>query len=371
MKQRSATGPLRIFVGDRSSFSSALPTPFVYPWWGKPPEDSRDPAAGRFDDYIKVARIRFNRSDLAGCDVAVLPFDWNETEENPSLRREAEQFLEAARMAGKRVVVFYLSDSDRPLRFENAVIFRSSLYESKRLKNEYALPGWSEDLGWRYREKKIDIRRWQERPVVGFCGFAPSPTWRKILKRRFGKILNKAWEDATIRNRALKLLSEDARIKPNFIRRNEFLAGALAGGDRTDYAVLQRSRKEFAENTLQSDYVLCARGAGNFSYRLYETLCCGRIPVFVNTDCVLPFEDRIAWKRLCVWVEAEDLPMIGTTIAGFHKNLEPEGFKVLQKECRSAWLDHLSPKGFFSTLHTQLLELIKSEGDQPLRKGWL
>ena len=73
----------------------------------------------------------------------------------------------------------------------------------------------------------------------------------------------------------------------NIVLRPSFYGGA-AGGDPD--AQLQ-ARTGYVENLVASDYVLCARGAGNFSYRLYETLSCGRIPVFVDTDCVLPHED--------------------------------------------------------------------------------
>ena len=43
----------------------------------------------------------------------------------------------------------------------------------------------------------------------------------------------------------------------------------------------------------KSLFTFCYRGAGNFSYRFYETLMMGRIPILVNTDCVFPFEDKV------------------------------------------------------------------------------
>lgn len=168
--------------------------------------------------------------------------------------------------------------------------------------------------------------------------------------------------DATVREEAMRYLSVDPQVKTNFIRRDEFLGGAISAGGKVDYPTLQHSRKEFAENIFQSDYVLCARGAGNFSYRLYETLCCGRIPVFVNTDCVLPYEDRIDWKQLCVWVEVEELSGIGEKVTQFHRKLSPEEFKALQQKCRKVWLEYLSPRGFFHTLRTQLPEIITPGG---------
>ena len=108
------------------------------------------------------------------------------------------------------------------------------------------------------------------------------------------------------------------------------------------------ARNEYVQNMVESDYILCARGAGNFSYRLYETLCCGRIPVFIDTDCVLPLESSIDWKSHCVWVEGSDVAHIGDQVAAFHASLTPAEFADRQRACRALWETHLSPQGFFA-----------------------
>jgi hypothetical protein len=105
---------------------------------------------------------------------------------------------------------------------------------------------------------------------------------------------------------------------------------------------------------VNSDYILCARGKGNFSFRLYETLSCGRIPVFINTDCVLPYDFEINWKEFCVWVEEEDIDSIAKRVAEFHNALTPEGFTAIQRKCRKLWEDRLSPEGFFANFHKHL-----------------
>jgi hypothetical protein len=86
---------------------------------------------------------------------------------------------------------------------------------------------------------------------------------------------------------------------------------------------------------------------GNYSIRFYETLSCGRIPVFVNTDCVLPFEEWIDWKSYCVWVEAHEVARAAEKVAEFHDGLSDAEFRDRQRACRQLWLDWLSPLGFF------------------------
>jgi len=110
-------------------------------------------------------------------------------------------------------------------------------------------------------------------------------------------------------------------------------------------------RREYVQNIVESDYVVCTRGAGNFSYRLYETLSCGRIPVFVDTDCVLPYDFLVDWREHCVWVEEDDLPQIGERVLEFHEGLGEKEFVELQHHCRRFWEQYISPEGFFSNFH--------------------
>ncbi len=99
-----------------------------------------------------------------------------------------------------------------------------------------------------------------------------------------------------------------------------------------------------------NDYTLCIRGAGNFSYRLYETLAAGRIPLFINTQCVLPMEDRIDWKSHCVWVEESQMSEAGAILKAFHAALTPERFADLQRRNRELWERSLNSLDFYREL---------------------
>jgi hypothetical protein len=101
---------------------------------------------------------------------------------------------------------------------------------------------------------------------------------------------------------------------------------------------------------LNSDYTLCVRGIGNNSVRFYETICCGRIPIFVNTDSVLPFEHLINWKALCVWVDEKEIDNIAEVVANYHKKISPQEFIDLQIQLRNIWKQYFSPEGFFNNM---------------------
>ena len=54
---------------------------------------------------------------------------------------------------------------------------------------------------------------------------------------------------------------------------------------------------------------------------MYETLALGRIPVFINTDCTLPFSNIIEWDKHVVWIEKEDIINIVIQINGKKRGL--------------------------------------------------
>lgn len=153
------------------------------------------------------------------------------------------------------------------------------------------------------------------------------------------------------RLRALRALSRSREVDTNFIIRSRFWDGTVLPSGLVDKERQRVARGEFLKNMIHSDYILCARGVGNFSYRLYETLSCGRIPVFIDTDCFLPYHLEIDWSRYCVWVEEEEIDRIGQKVAKFHESLKAEEFTELQKACRRLWEEWLSPEGFFSNFH--------------------
>jgi hypothetical protein len=299
-------------------------------------------------------------TSLEEADFAVMPAPWELVADNKPALDLACEFARNVNACGKRTIIFFWSDSDEEVPIDNAVVFRTSMYRSKRRTNEYAMPSWSDDFVMKYQGGKLPVREKKRKPVVGFCGYAAplEPPLSSKLRAALGagaalwrKRKRQPRHGAYIRAEALRYLSQSNQVETNFIIRDQFLAGALLAGGRTDSDCFSRAQLEYVHNMIESDYILCARGGGNFSYRLYETLSCGRIPVFVDTDCVLPYDFAVDWNRHCVWVDASELSKISGKVAEFHNSLSPQEFADLQRENRLLWEDWLSPEGFFANLH--------------------
>jgi len=346
----SANAVFSIFSDRTFLASPATPHAVILmPFWGTNSEPEGDPDNGRFDRYAELGRSFLRLSALADCDIGAFPQNWESAGEQAA--ELATRFSAACRQAGKTPVVFHGADSTEPLPVE-AVVFRASLLRSRRRPSEFALPAWSEDFLANHLGGELRIRSKQPRPVVGFCGNTmsgpPARTFGRTLRRAVG-----VRDDPTRtlagdhpRTLALRALGRDSRLETSFVLRETFWAGAIDGPSS-----LLDARDEYVRNMLESDYVLCARGNGNFSYRLYETLCMGRIPVFIDTDCVLPLDFDIDWRDYCVWVDEAEIEQIGDQVLEFHESLDESEFEERQRACRRLWETHISPQGFFANFH--------------------
>ena len=252
---------------------------------------------------------------------------------------------------------FYSSDDAAPIAADasEVVLYRTSLFASTRLAHERAMPALSDDLSADTGGKPLE-RPWLELPSVGFCGFVGSP-----LKRIGFKVLghHDKSEGLVLREKAMSALEKSNVVRSQFVRRTSFWGGSMS---RFHFDANRQTnvRAEFVQNLLGSDYALCVRGKGNFSYRLYEVLSAGRIPAFVNSDCVLPFADQIDWKQHMVWIEHDELADAAALIRRFHSALGPDGFVELQRRNRRLWVDWLSPQAFF---YQALKDLAPLAGD--------
>ncbi len=349
---------------DRQDLPDGLPhIAFLYPFWGRNAEDASNPNSRRYDQYAEMGSLLFQLSSIEDAQLALLPFDWSQAATHPDALSLAQHLAEKAAQQNIPLAVFYLDDATAPIELNNAFVFRTSVHRSTRQQNEAVIPAWSEDFVEHYCQGQVQIRSKSVRPIVGYCGYTSLVKPKNAVTHRVrlqlgaipgaAAIAAKAGVDlvkhplpwlygSRVRSQALFILTRSSAVECNFLIRDVL--------HHTEKLTLAQ-REQFVDNMLNSDYILCTRGGGNFSYRLYETLSCGRIPVLINTDCEMPFERWIDWKRYCVWIEEDDLPNIGKRIREFHDRLSDQQFQELQLQCRNLWLNWLSPQGFFTNFH--------------------
>jgi hypothetical protein len=75
--------------------------------------------------------------------------------------------------------------------------------------------------------------------------------------------------------------------------------------------VSENNQQVFLDLTSHSVFSLCPRGYGETSFRLYEVLKLGAIPVYIWEDHEwLPFKNKIDHSKLCVSIPSSELPTL-------------------------------------------------------------
>ena len=309
------------------------------------------------NDYTFVDKIE-------DAEFVILTMSWlyykltNKTE-------QAIKFIEEANQLNKKVLISIPSDFgiDFPKHL-NVIVIREQGYRSKLNDNHQCIPVLIPDpLKKHYQTTQVFKRPYTVTPTVGFCGQADSRMTEafnesfKIFARNmlyYFKIRFKTPHQliATkyLRSKLVDTLQDSPKINANFIIRKAHRAGVEFLKTKDTH----KSTLEFFDNIKDSDYVLCARGVGNFSVRLYETLAMGRIPVFVNTDCMMPHDTYFNWKNYVVWVEYKDRHRIADKVAEFHANLNEESLNDFFIGNRKLWENKLKLDSYFKTLFNHL-----------------
>lgn len=226
----------------------------------------------------------------------------------------------------KPILAFFNDDRDIPISDslpDNIYVFRTSINKSKQKLNEFSMPAWSSDFG------VSEPRKLSTTPTVSFCGSITHP----------------------VRDQCIEKLTSNENIKTSFIFRNSFW-----GGKPHDPEL----RQQYIANIRDSDMVLCCRGAGNFSYRLYEVLSCGRIPIIVDTDISLPCENVVDWNKFIITTPEN----INKDIKRWWDNITDDEYRDLQQYSRFIYESYLSPAGFtkYISKHNTFRTYIRSSG---------
>lgn len=288
--------------------------------------------------------------DPARADVHLLPHNYPLVAGNADYLRRCQ---ETAARHGKKIVVFWNGDGTGPVALENAVVFRTSQYESKLRQNEHIMPAYAEDL----KGKGLFVRdKTDTSPVIGFCGWAQYKNTKNAIGSFVQALPHEAYALLTgypqsrsfikglwLRRQALKSLSQSKSIRTNFLLRSSHSAHA-----KTIRMDPLQARREYIENMLASDFVLSIRGDGNYSLRFYEALSLGRVPILLNTDVCLPLAGIVEYSSFILQIHIADMYRIDEIVADFWEHQTDQSWFVMQLRARDAFEKYLSAPRFLA-----------------------
>lgn len=346
----------RNLLSDKISYS-----PLLFPFFG--------PLLKETTPYISAVFKKWNFDknyydlveNVFDADFVFIPHNYWAIKKNKNLLSE---FILDAQKNRKPILIDAYGDSAEPINIQNSCALRTSQYKFQKKENEIIIPAYTEDLLENYCAGKIQVRKKESLPLVSFMGFADL-SWKHLLRLKIKNFLNyfkqifkrnklALNQGIFFRKKAIAKLSQSKKVVSNFVVR-KFYSGHI-GTIKGEAAHL---RNEFVNNIVNSDYVLCIKGDGNFSYRFYETLSLGRIPLLVDTECVLPLEDIICYKDFCFFVDFRDLKNIDKILFDFHQKISGEKFEFMQREARAVFEEYLRIDNFTSHMVSKLTDFLK------------
>lgn len=283
--------------------------------------------------------------------------------EQDGLRARYRDLVERAASATRPTVFVRHSDFSVQIPVpDNGIVVQANGHRSARHRNEFALAGFGA-LGL---DPSLDgpADGSTGRPSVSFQGSArldrvtpervarDAATWLRRAGVRHRLVQRAMWsEGQLVRDQALLALERAPQVDLDALR----ITRAFLTASEQDR---ERNRASYLERMLASPYALVARGRGNFSYRLYEAMELRRIPVFIDTDSILPFDDEIDWRDEFVWVDEDAIDRIGDVVAERHPPTTQQ-LHQWQQRMRDLWEGYCRPKAYWSHLGNRIVDLLR------------
>ena len=263
-------------------------------------------------------------NSMEEADVYVVPFCG--IHDNPGLHFEKwiTEISHAIKL-GKTIVYFVGTDNNIPVNISkrHGLIFRTSGFLSESKSNVYGCPTVNIDIG--------EPKTYRTELSISFTGCIT--TSDEGIYSGSGKYVG-------IRRSIVKNLLETAPNKCDFNIKNGW-------GART-----KEDRIQFFKNMNDNLYSLCVRGGGNYSFRLGESLMMGRIPVLIDTECILPFENEIPYDTNCVRIKPENFNRIFDVVQEYHDAHTEEELISIQKQNRIIWEEYFIPKNTYKRIYS-------------------
>ena len=106
----------------------------------------------------------------------------------------------------------------------------------------------------------------------------------------------------------------------------------------------------FIKVTLNSIFTLAPKGYGRSSFRLYEAMQLGSIPVYISDEPYLPWNDELNWNDFCVLISEKDIHNLEEILNSYSK----EKIEFMQEQMKKVWETHFSLEGMYQQIIRRL-----------------
>jgi hypothetical protein len=116
---------------------------------------------------------------------------------------------------------------------------------------------------------------------------------------------------------------------------------------------IARQKRRYADTIRRSKFVLCPVGSGPSSFRLFETMAAGRVPVILSDEWVPPVGP--VWEHCALTIPENQVHDVPAIIAS-HESRYP----AMAQAARKAWADWFAPDVLFHRMIESCRDLIES-----------
>lgn len=266
----------------------------------------------RFEKLIKEGKKYLQFVSIEECDFVVIPYKWD------NCSNTTQAIIDEARKFNKKILTLHNDDYAPQVRLSpnDGFLFTTTLVKNQNQENEFSFPAFTGDFFEKSNSFNISKR-------LGFCGGITHQIRYDVLNLIFNSDLDK-----------------------DIIIRKGFWAPELSKDD---------AREQFINNMINNTFIICMRGAGNFSYRLYETMMMGRIPIIIDSNQVFPFEKKIDYSEFSFRIDHSNVFNIVSILKEFIRTLSDDKIKEMQTKSRQIWEDYMSPEGWIKNFNKEII----------------
>ena len=91
---------------------------------------------------------------------------------------------------------------------------------------------------------------------------------------------------------------------------------------------------KFEDVLNNSIFTLCPRGTSPTSFRLYEAIESGSVPIYISDEFWLPFENKINWNEFCIFINPNEINQIPTVVDSL---IESSKYKEMAKKGKEVY----------------------------------
>ena len=98
---------------------------------------------------------------------------------------------------------------------------------------------------------------------------------------------------------------------------------------------------DFIESSLKSKFVLCPRGYGASSFRLYEAMQLDSVPVYISDRFWLPWTYELNWSEFCVLITPDKIDDIHSIL----KSIDDEQYENMKNKIQEVYKNYFTLEG--------------------------